>query len=130
MQRILVVDDEAGIRDWLAELLEAGGHQVVTARDGLEAKRLAARQPFDLMITDISMPNEEGLGIIRALRKTHPELKIIAISGGYGEALLDAKLLGAHEALMKPFTADMLLKCISGLSPSDGAGAVQTALLE
>ncbi len=114
-RQILVVDDEEGMRDWLTELLEEHGHQVVTAKDGLEAKRLAARQSFDLMITDISMPNEEGLGIIHALRKTHPRLKIIAISGANADALMDAKLLGAAAALSKPFTSAMLLQCISAL---------------
>jgi len=120
--RILVVDDEAGVRDWLAETLAASGHHVITARDGLEAKRLAVSQHFDLLITDISMPNEEGLGTIRALKKAHPGLKIIAISGAYPEALGDAKLLGASAALMKPFTAEILLKCIRDLWPAANNG--------
>jgi CheY-like chemotaxis protein len=113
MHRILVVDDEDGIREWLTQLLEASGHRVVTAKDGLEAKQIAGRQAFDIMITDISMPNEEGLGIIHALRKTQPGLKIIAISGANGEALVDAQLLGANAALVKPFTAEMILKAIA-----------------
>jgi CheY-like chemotaxis protein len=112
---ILVVDDEEGMRDWMAEILQGWGHRVFTAKDGLEARQLAARHPFDLMITDISMPNEEGLGIIRSLRKAHPGLKIIAISGAFAEALSDAKLLGANAALAKPFTAEMLLKCMGEL---------------
>ena len=115
--RILVVDDEEDVRDWLAEILGGCGHRVFTAKDGLEAKQLARRQSLDLMITDISMPNEEGLGIIRALRKAHPRLKIIAMSGAYAESLVDAKLLGANAALAKPFTAEMVLKCMRGLSP-------------
>jgi DNA-binding response OmpR family regulator len=121
--RTLVADDDAGICDWLTEVLEANGHQVFTVKDGLEAKRLATRQALDLVITDISMPNEEGLGIIRALRKAHPGLKIIAISGGNAEALMDAKLLGAAATLAKPFTSAMLLKCIRGLSPIHASGA-------
>jgi DNA-binding response OmpR family regulator len=121
-QRVLVVDDEEGMRDWLADILEGCGHRVFTAKDGLEAKRLVAQQALDLMITDISMPNEEGLGIIRALRKTQPGLKIIAMSGAYAEALMDAKLLGANAALAKPFTSEMLLKCIRGLSPGPASG--------
>lgn len=113
--RILVVDDEEGIRDWLTDVLQGWGHQVITAKDGLEAKRLAARQDVDLLITDILMPNEEGLGIIRALRKTQPRLKIISMSGANSDALVDSKLLGANAALAKPFTADLLLKCMRGL---------------
>jgi DNA-binding NtrC family response regulator len=120
-QRILVVDDEEAIREWLSAILEGFGHRVFTAKDGLEAKRLAARQTLDLMITDISMPDEEGLGIIRALRKTHPGLKIIAMSGANAEALLDAKLMGAGAALAKPFTAEMVQKCIRDLVANSGA---------
>jgi DNA-binding NtrC family response regulator len=115
--RILVVDDEAGMRDWLAAILEGCGHRVFIAKDGLEAQRLARRQALDLVITDISMPNEEGLGTICALRKAHPELKIIAMSGSNIGALGDATLLGAHASLAKPFTAEMVLKCIRDLLP-------------
>ncbi len=114
---ILVVDDEEGMREWMADILQGCGHRVFTAKDGVEARQLAAHQPLDLMITDISMPNEEGLGIIRALHKAHPGLKIIAISGAFAEALSDAKLLGANAALAKPFTSEMLLKCIGDVSP-------------
>ncbi len=120
--RILVADDEAGMRDWLTEVLEGCGHHVFAVKDGLEAKQLARRQPLDVMITDISMPNEEGLGIIRALRIAHPGLKIIAMSGSNADALLDAKLLGASAALTKPFTAEMVLDClrdITRLRPAD-----------
>jgi DNA-binding response OmpR family regulator len=113
--RILVVDDEGGVREWLTAILEESGHRVTTAKDGVEAKRIAARQPVDLLITDILMPNEEGLGIICALRKTQPRLKIIAMSGSNAEALVDSKFLGAHAALSKPFTAEMLLRCIRDL---------------
>jgi CheY-like chemotaxis protein len=109
-QRILVVDDEEGMREWLATVLEGLGHQVFTAQDGVEARRLATRMALDFLITDISMPNEEGLGTIRALRKAYPGLKIIAMSGANPESLMDAKLLGAHAVLQKPFTSDMLLK--------------------
>ena len=120
-QRVLVVDDEDGMRDWLAEILTGSGHHVFTAKDGLEAKRLAQQQPLDLMITDISMPNEEGLGIICAFRKAHPEVKIIAMSGSNPAALVDAKLLGAKAALTKPFTSETVLKCIRDLSPQSSS---------
>jgi DNA-binding response OmpR family regulator len=114
--RILVVDDEEGMREWLAEVLQSAGHQVFTARDGLEAKSLAKRQALELVITDISMPNEEGLGTIRFLRKMHPDVKIIALSGVDPEVLQDAKILGANAALTKPVTMKMLLKCLRNLS--------------
>ncbi|MGA2881575.1 MAG: response regulator [Bryobacteraceae bacterium] len=127
-QRILVVDDEPDVRDWLVEILEGCGHRVFTAKDGLEAKQLAAREALDVLITDISMPNEEGLGVIRALRKTYPGLKIIAMSGSHAEVLMDAKLLGANAALTKPFTSEMVLKCIRGLVTPQTPGAPGRAM--
>lgn len=123
IQRILVVDDEAGMRGWLTEVLEGAGHQVFTAQDGLQARALAKGQALDLVITDVSMPNEEGLGLIRALRKEHPHLQILAISGAFSpDVLTDAKLLGAHTALRKPVTKETVLQCVgnlSGVRPSE-----------
>jgi len=123
-QRILVVDDEEGMRDWLSEVLEGCGHRVFTARDGVEALSLARRQALNLVITDISMPNEDGLGIVCALRKAHPEIKIIAMSGAFAAVLKDAKLLGANAALVKPFTSEMLLKCMRDVAPMQTSGKV------
>jgi DNA-binding NtrC family response regulator len=124
-QRILVVDDEPGMRGWLQEVLEEAGHQVFTAQDGLEARALAKVHAIDLVITDISMPNEEGLGMIRGLRKAHSNVKIIAISGAFGpDILADAKLLGANAALTKPMTAETVLQCVEDLSRLRPAGGV------
>ncbi len=61
MANVLVVEDDSGTREWLAEILAIAGHRVFTAGDGLEAMSLVNRQALDLVITDISMPNEEGL---------------------------------------------------------------------
>jgi CheY-like chemotaxis protein len=115
-RRILVVDDEAVMREWLVEVLQASGHQVFTAQDGLEARSLSTRQALELVITDISMPNEEGLGMIRFLRKAHPHLKIVALSGADSDVLLDAKILGANAALKKPVTKEMLINCLRDLA--------------
>lgn len=126
MAKILVVEDDPSMREWLCEVLVEAGHQVTTACDGLEARSFAGRQCLDLLITDISMPNEEGLGLVRAVHKTHPQLKIIVMSGGDPEVLLDAKLLGAHAALRKPFTAKLAVQCVTDLAaapPVDKPGS-------
>jgi CheY-like chemotaxis protein len=114
---ILVVEDELGMREWLTEILEGASHRVFAAQDGVQARSLATLHALDLVVTDISMPNEEGLGMIRALHKAYPALKIIAMSGKDPETLADAKLLGAHAALRKPVTAKTLLQCVGDLSP-------------
>ena len=117
MANILVVEDELGMREWLTEILEGASHRVFAAEDGVKARSLATLHSLDLVITDISMPNEDGLGTIRALHKAFPALKIIVMSGKDPESLMDAKLLGAHAALRKPVSAKVVLECVGGLSP-------------
>src|SRR5215831_7102565 len=99
MARILVIDDEDPIRRLLRAALEQRGHQVVEARQGKEALDLHRSQPVELVITDILMPEKDGLEVIMALRREAPQLKVIAISGGgrfrQTEALELAEPLGA-----------------------------------
>jgi two-component system, chemotaxis family, chemotaxis protein CheY len=121
MANILVVDDDAGTREWASECLSRAGHRVLTAQDGLEAQSIARTHPIELVITDISMPNEEGFGLILDLRKSHPQIQIVVVSGKDPEVLLDAQLLGAQAALRKPVTRQQLLQCIAELSPPEPA---------
>src|SRR5438477_953392 len=111
MARILVIDDEQPIRELLRHVLEKEGHEVVEAQDGKDALRLAEQSPPDLVITDIMMPEQDGLEVIRALRRESPDLKMLAISGGgllRSRALHVANLLGAFDTLQKPFALDVL----------------------
>jgi DNA-binding NtrC family response regulator len=106
---ILVADDEDSIRSLLEHFLKNGGHQVVVVGNAREACEAMARQPFDLVITDVLMPDGDGLDLITELRKVQPNARIVAMSGGgrYLEGsdyLKLAKGLGAHTAMMKPFT--------------------------
>ena len=82
MARILVVDDEEGIRTLLRNILVREGHHVTTAADGVEALQVVDTQPVDLVITDLIMPEKEGVETISELRKRFPAVKIIAMSGG------------------------------------------------
>ena len=111
------------MRDLLREILERSGFQVRLARDGREAREVAQKHPIDIVITDLVMPEEEGLEMIRAVRKDHPGLKIIAMSGAFGAETLNAarlldaaSLLGADATLAKPITEETLFQCISALS--------------
>ena len=106
---ILVADDEDSIRSLLEHFLKNSGHQVVVVGNAREACEAMARQPFDLVITDVLMPDGDGLDLITELRKVQPNARIVAMSGGgrYLEGsdyLKLAKGLGAHTAMMKPFT--------------------------
>ena len=106
---ILVADDEDSIRSLLEHFLKNLGHQVIVVGNAREACEAMAKQPLDLVITDVLMPDGDGLDLISQLRKVQPNARIIAMSGGgrYLEGsdyLKLAKGLGAHAAMMKPFT--------------------------
>lgn len=106
MARILVIDDDARIRLLLRRVLEKDGHQVEEAGDGASGCDRQRAGGFDLIVTDIVMPDQEGVETIRVLKREFPKLPIIAISGGGGQGidyLAMAKKMGADLVLAKPF---------------------------
>ncbi|MCD4750789.1 MAG: response regulator [Thermoanaerobaculales bacterium] len=119
MVQILVIDDDDVIRASLCEMLRLSGFEVRTAENGHVGMNLFAQAPADLVITDIVMPEKEGLETIVELRRLCPKVKIIAISGGLtGPAkgyLAAARGLGADRVLSKPFTLQDLLKLMKEL---------------
>jgi len=119
MAKILVLDDELSILLMIKKMLEKAGHEVSLALNGKEGMELFERSRPDLLITDIIMPEKEGLETIFQLRRKHPELKIIAISGG-GRISPDgylpgAKLLGADMTFQKPLDQKEFLQAVSQL---------------
>lgn len=98
------------------ELLEYAGHTVVTATDGFKALAAVEAGNFDLVITDIIMPGKEGIEIIMELRRRHPLLKIIAMSGGGRVGAISylelAEKLGALHTLEKPFNQAVLIEAV------------------
>ena len=118
-KRILVIDDEDLIREVVKEMLEAEGYVVSTAANGREGLRLYRKEPADLIITDIFMPEMEGLETIRELLRSSPKVKIVAISGGGEKGMLSflshAKRFGAVQTLEKPFSREELLTIVSEL---------------
>jgi signal transduction histidine kinase/DNA-binding response OmpR family regulator len=116
IHRILVVDDEPGMRNWLSEVLEIAGYRVFTAGNGREARSRAEEHEVDLVITDLVMPEEEGIEMIRTLRKGSVKLKIIAMTGSDSPDILSAaRILGAQATLLKPLTAETVLGCVANL---------------
>ncbi|MGE3539222.1 MAG: response regulator [Candidatus Tectimicrobiota bacterium] len=116
MPRILLIDDEPYVRDVLRRFLEHAGYEVVEAPNGREALQQYDSIPIDLIITDLLMPEQDGLEIIQALRRQTPCVKIIAISGGGQTGLLDllpiAEKLGAQCTLRKPLRRHELLAAV------------------
>ena len=117
MAFVLVVDDEEPVRFLLRKLLEREGHRVAVAADGESALAAYDQSPPDLVITDLVMPRMNGLQTIRRMTESHPNIPIIAISGGSnnaGDALLStARECGAVETLAKPFGREALLQAVA-----------------
>ena len=117
MPKILVVEDDAVIRRMLSGILVKMGHEVAAAGDGVEALRLLGTAPFDVVITDLIMPEMDGLELIRELRKRNSPQKIIAMSGGGRNSAADyldiAMMLSAGTTLKKPFTVNAVADAIS-----------------
>ncbi|HRC56734.1 MAG TPA: sigma-54 dependent transcriptional regulator [Kofleriaceae bacterium] len=105
MARILVADDEAGIREFLTDALELDAHQVVAAKDGREAARLLDERGFDLVLTDLKMPGQDGMSILRKVRAEQPEVEVIVMTAhGTVDNAVEAMKLGAFEYLQKPIS--------------------------
>lgn len=117
MARILLVEDDPIVRASVLAVLEKAGHEVAEAVNGTAAIDLIGVHAFDLVITDVIMPEVEGLEVIRAVRARFPTCPIIAMSGGgridKGEMLNWASKFGAQATLAKPFTIETLRKAVA-----------------
>jgi CheY-like chemotaxis protein len=111
--RVLLVDDDAAILGLLKQMLENSGYSVETAANGKLAMSAFERQPADVVICDLVMPEWEGLETIRRLREVDPAVRIIAMSGYFaGQFLHTAQLLGADATLLKPVSGPELLRLL------------------
>jgi CheY-like chemotaxis protein len=120
--RLLVADDDADMRQSMRLLLQRAGYEVELAADGERALELQRSRPTDVLITDIFMPESDGLETIERFRREFPGVRIIAMSGGgvrfKGEAFLaTAGIAGADAVLRKPFDKRALLDTLRSLAP-------------
>lgn len=125
-KRILVVDDDPAVRDSVAMVLESAGFLVDQAEQGATGMRLFRAHAPDLVITDILMPQKEGIETIREIRAVLPHTPIIAISGGTdmgADYLKMAQTFGATEVLAKPFDPMVMLELVHRLLMDSGARA-------
>ena len=124
MARILIIDDDAALRTTLRELLEGQGYEVIEASDGREGLYHYLGTPVDLVITDLLMPEHEGVETIHALQRVNPSVKIIAVTGGGQTGRMDflavATALGAQRTFRKPFRQQALLEAVHDLTRSEG----------
>ena len=120
MARILIIDDDDQLRTMLRTMLEKVGYNdIEEAASGNMGMKLFRQHPFDLVVTDIIMPDKEGIEVITELRRDYPQIKIIAMSGGgrvgpHGYLEM-AKCLGAGRTLAKPFNQSDLIDAVQEL---------------
>jgi DNA-binding response OmpR family regulator len=116
MARILLVDDNIDFRNVLTMVLKGDNHEVICAGNGNDALSSFNTMPVDLVITDLVMPDKEGLELIMELRRLSPTVKIVAMTGGgpqRAEAYLSlARAFGVVKTLFKPFPSDVLLSTV------------------
>jgi len=117
--RILIIEDDVSVREFLESLLQRAGFDTVTAANGKEGMEVFHTPPVDLVITDIIMPEKDGIETIMDMKRLSPSLKVIAISGGGRsepeDYLHSARLLGADDAIKKPFNNDDILDSVRAL---------------
>jgi DNA-binding response OmpR family regulator len=131
--KILVIDDDAIVRKTIVQILEQDGYQVLSAEDGARGMVLFRSEQPDLVITDIIMPEQEGIQTITEMRRAKPDAKIIAISGGgrigNTDFLQIALVLGAMDVVPKPFDPDELLlvvsACLAGRGRARGGAGIE-----
>ncbi len=109
---ILIIDDQEAVRMLLKRVLEDAGYRVVEAANGRQGLDLFRATPADLVITDIAMPEMNGLELILELTRAFLDVRVIAISGVDSEELQAAKLLGARHTFPKPFDLPVLLRAV------------------
>jgi CheY-like chemotaxis protein len=126
MARVLIIDDDKDLRRTLRRLLERAGHRTEEAADGGQGLVLFRDRSFDLVVTDLIMPEKEGIETIMELREESPDVRILAVSGGLSmdkEGVLeDAEALGADASLAKPFGVEEFIRTVESLLEGGGSG--------
>jgi two-component system response regulator FlrC len=113
MAKILVADDEPGLREFASDALELDGHDVVTAADGKAAAKLLDERAFELVLADLKMPGLDGMALLRKVRAEQPEVEVIVMTAhGTVDNAVEAMKLGAFEYLQKPLSGPDELRLV------------------
>ena len=117
MSRILVIEDDSEVREMIREILAREGHEVIEAVDGSEGVQIYTNDPTEIVITDIMMPEKDGVETIRELKQQDPNLRVVAVTGFRGSfnRLPAAEFVGAQKTLVKPFDRKALLSAVEDL---------------
>ena len=120
MTTVLTVDDSSAIRHMVAAVLVASGYEVTQAEDGVEGLRLAGEQPYDVVISDVNMPNMGGYEFVRALRKLHSyqHAPVLMLTTEHEtDKKQEGRAAGANGWIIKPIDPDQLLKAVKRVTP-------------
>lgn len=116
MPRILVIEDDPVMLEFMRIVLQETGYEVETAEGGVEGMKAIERTDLDLVVTDIYMPDMDGLEIVREIKARFPDLKTLAMTSGGSHdnvsVLIVAEVFGADASLKKPFSKDELTDCV------------------
>ncbi len=118
MARILLAEDESSVREYVTRALQTDGHTVVSVADGMEALQVLdssplGEEPFDLLLTDIVMPNVDGIALALKVSKDHPDIRILMITGYPNERQRAHNLdFLVHEVVTKPFTVEQICSAV------------------
>ena len=119
MAKILIVDDDPQIRKMLPRIFEGQGHDVEVAENGARGLEVMSSKSIDLVVSDVLMPVKDGLEMIRDVKRSYPDMKIIAMSGGgslhKNEYLKFASVMGAQKTLSKPIVNTELIQMVDEL---------------
>lgn len=117
LKRVLIIDDDESIREYLHCMLEDEGYSVLEAENGSEGLDHMVTHPIDVIITDLIMPEKEGIETIREIRELYPDCRIIAMSGAINSEsyLMITKALGAHAIIRKPFLREAVLTAVQSV---------------
>ena len=116
-KRILIVDDNDLVRALIRDMLGDAGYEVAEAEDGTQALRALRAAEYDIIVTDLVMPDCDGIELLRTIRREYPHLRVLAMSGAPSAPLYlkAARALGAGVALPKPISRDALIAAVTGL---------------
>ena len=122
-ETILLVENEYALRELMRRFLEGSGYAVLNARDGDEALSVATAHPtpIDLLLTDVVMPGMNGVALATELRRAHPDLSVLYMSGYTGEAAGVYQRVQPADVLSKPFSASQLIRRVQDALQRPGA---------
>lgn len=120
MSLALVVDDDPAVRGFVAAVLRRAGYEVAEATDGLEGVRMCKVLQPEIVVSDVYMPGQDGIHLLREIKKQRPDVRVVLVSGGSSlmpdiDSLDYARKFGADATLNKPFTPYELMQAVTGL---------------